>query len=369
MMKKILTWSVVVVLILCNLLGCSKKNNETRDDKKNNAKNTSKLRKKTQYKMEKDIIVAIDNCDVDIYNDGGGNYINFVIITKDKLNEKDLKVTFDADVEMGYDLSINTLNEEGNQDSVDVYMSDRTALNSNGIDWKKYTELEYKDEELEKYVKQFDNGSGEIIDAYFYEVFVAFKFDEMNKDSSIRKIYVEYKGEKIEKDVEVELLYNHNPLHDSNAYVDISESWLLEERLQPNTTGQLKSFSKELQANNDFVVKEIKSIANNSIEIESIDVSGSANNNVQQKWQGEVIVKKGQTVKFNISLKDNDFANKLVYSKNAVIAMIFEENGVEKRELIFIRFSSEPMLDELYINYEKGKDVLGYYRDYASINS
>ena len=59
-----------------------------------------------------------------------------------------------------------------------------------------------------------------------------------------------------------------------------------------------------------------------------------------------------------------DFANKLTYRKTAVVAIDYEDNGVEGQHVDWIQLDIGALLDELFVSYVEGVDVMPYYNDY-----
>ena len=358
---------VLLFIVLCSILGCGK--TEKKEETKVNENRGNSEIENSKYKLKDDIVVALDNCNAVLCYGVTGNRVDFTVMTKRKLNDKDLKVTFDKDVE--YSVIFNEINEGGpivdENNTEGVYFTDRTCMTYNGVDWKKYLELEKNGGDVEKYASKYNKGYEGIIGCYFYRVKVLFDYEKLTEDCKINKIYIEYKNKKIEKDVNINLMVDTSK-YIPDVFESTSESSIVETGTVPNNKGYLYKYSDiNLKALKNVKIKEIKCVGDNGIEIENIDVSGSFNNSIQQKFTGDLDIKQGDTVNFNVYLKDKNFINQLAYNNNIVISMIYEVDGQIGENLQAMKITSSAMLDELYAYYNDGVDIMSYYNDYYNV--
>lgn len=373
---KVISGVIILCIFASLIVGCEKNNNnkDVVNNKKNKKTSISEERKKATVKLNKDIVVAADNCKLTTSNSNGGNQFEFYIMTKEIVEENDIKVIMDTDVK--YSVHIYDMSEFETMTNGDVYISDITTFSYNKIDWNKCLELENNGstEELELYKNKYNNGYTGVIDCYFYKVSVIFDHDEIKKikdNSEINKMYIEYKGEKIEKEISVKFIKDLWDLSRpfSKAMTGLGESKVFRQCVEPNKDGKLPSYNESFKADKNFVIKEIKCVSDNGIEVENVDVTGSVNNNISQKKQGEIEVKKGDTVYLSIKLRDKESSNQLTYSKNAIISMKYQVEGVDgiDEEQYSISFCSSAMLDEIYAYYVDNVDIMKYYNEYHNI--
>lgn len=352
-------------VMMFGMIGCSKskkdeKNQEIKQDR-------IKDRNSTRFKMKDDIVVFLDNYDIQIYNDHGCNYVEFKVITKKELSDEDLRITFDKDVE--YNVAYNGENingaiVDGNEDK-DVIVTDRTCLSYNGVDWKEYKKINNDKDKVQKYLDKYNKITSDVIDGYFYTVSVIFKQEAIKESSTINKMFIEYNGSKIEKDIKVDFVY----ISDESLppFTNTSDSKSVEEFVAPNNTGNLTTYKMSIEADKDFKITGIRCLQNNGIVISSVDMSGSINNNIQQKFQNEIELKKGDSVSFSIQLKDDGVINQLVYSKTAVISIMYDDNGQKGQYFDLIKINTSPLLDELFAHYVDGIDIMPYYNEFQNV--
>ncbi|MBE5934858.1 MAG: hypothetical protein E7262_03610 [Lachnospiraceae bacterium] len=359
----------LIMLAAC-LVGCSK---AEKDTKKNEVKaaEISYERKKAKVKLKEDIVVVSDNCEPVISNNAGSNAFQFFIITKNKVKKNDIKITFDKEKE--YTVSVLQYGELGHVqdgDNGDVNIKKRTTMSYNGVDWKEYLKVyeNSDEEELEHFENKYLSDYTGVIDCYFYEVSVSFNTDTIKEDDTLKKMYIEYKGNKIEKDIDVKFLHNVRNEEDElpDVFYSVSSSTVMEWRT-PNNTGELGTYTIQYKADKKFVIKGVNVVGDNGIVVDSVDVAGSAVNGIQQKMQGDISVNKGDTVTLYVRLRDDDFKNQLSYNKNVIITMDYEVEGELHQEVYGIRYLSAAPMDELYAKYVDGVDMMQYYNEFHSV--
>lgn len=357
---------LIVVIIMCSILGCGKRENN-KESKEKNGKGVAI--ENSKFKLKDDIIYAVDNCNAALYDKVTNNYINFIIMTRKELNDKDLKITFDKDVD--YSVRFININTGGavtsENDMQEIYFTDRTCMSYNGIDWKEYLKLEKDGGDVEKYSSNYNNGYKGVIGCYFYKVSIIFDYEKITEDCKISKMYLEYKNNKTEKNVNINLKVNTSK-YIPDVFESTSESTVVETSVVPNNKGILYTYNDiNLKALKDVKIKEIKCVGDNGIEIENIDVSGSFNNNIQQEFNEILDIKQGENINFSVRLKDKNFINQLAYNNNIVLSMTYEVDGKIGEKLYSIHVVTGVMLDELFAYYNDGVDIMSYYNDYHNV--
>ena len=358
---------VLLFIVLCSILGCGK--TEKKEETKVNENRGNSEIENSKFKLKDDIIYAVDNCNAALYDKATNNYINFIIMTRKELNDKDLKITFDKDVD--YRVKYIKLNFSGSvageDDTQEVNITNRTCMSYNGIDWKKYLKLENEGANVEEYASKYNKGYEGVIGCYFYKVSVAFECEKITEDCKINKMYLEYKNNKTEKNVNINLKVNTSK-YIPDVFESTREGAVVETSVVPNNKGILYTYNDiNLKALKDVKIKEIKCVGDNGIEIDNIDVSGSFNNNIQQKFTGDLDIKQGEDINFSVRLKDKKFINQLAYNNNIVLSMIYEVDGQLGEDLYSIHIVTGAMLDELYAYYNDGVDIMSYYNDYHNV--
>ena len=377
-MKKVRLISVCVCICLatCIMSGCNKK--QKNEEKKVSVDNElSYERKNAKVKLDKDIVVVADNCKITVSNNKGTNCFKFYVMTKEELKKDELKVGIGTDIK--YDV---TIREEGlngiilgkcSPEERDIYITDITTLTHNGIDWNKYLEIEKKgdNEKLNEYTVKYSGEYSGVLGCFVYLVEVIFDNESIQENSEVDKMDIEYKGQKIQNNIKVKFVKDmfDDSREFSGAFSSLGEPTTIMETVEPNKEGRLTKYSESFKAEKNFVIKEIKCISDNGIEVESVDVTGSINNNIGQKMNGELEVKKGDTVYLSINLKDSEFSNQLYYYKNAIISMKYEveKSGIIEEEQYNLNMYAATLPDELYAHYVDGVDMMKYYNEYHNI--
>lgn len=360
---------LTLFFIMCSVLGCGKSGNEEKVKVSNREKDKNISIENSKLKLKDDIVYVADNCNAALYYEETNNYVNFIVMTRKELCDNELKITFDKDVD--YRVKYIKLNFSGSvageDDTQEVNITNRTCMSYNGIDWKKYLKLENEGANVEEYASKYNKGYKGVIGCYFYKVSVAFECEKITEDCKINKMYLEYKNNKTEKNVNINLKVNTSK-YIPDVFESTSESTVVETSVVPNNKGILYTYNDiKLKALKNVKIKEIKCVGDNGIEIENIDVYGSFNNNIQQKFNGDLDIKQGEDVNFSIDLKDQNFINQLAYNNNIVISMIYEVDGQLGEDLYSIHIVTGAMLDELYAYYNDGVDIMSYYNDYHNV--
>ena len=166
--------------------------------------------------------------EVSLFNNFGDNYFKMYIISKDKLENKDIKIDMSTKVSYMYDLVETKLEE----------LPYEVFLMYKDFDWKKLEQLEKKAKETNKeedinkaadyyckYEDEYEKIKNNKNDFHFYTLGIGFKCNEIINDEKIEEISIKYKEKMYKGKCNIQL------------YKDIKE-YMEDEKIEMSSAGK-----------------------------------------------------------------------------------------------------------------------------------
>lgn len=370
MMKKRFVINFMLICVMIVFCGCGNENKKEKVNDKIDFNKEASIRNVVQdsKKMKDDLIIVMDNYDTYVNNEIGGNFFYFNIISKEKLNDTDIKVSMDTNLPYNFGFFDQDDSVVNNDNEIQF----ETFQMYNNMNWKKLYELskDRNSNNFDKYKRMYNKEYTDMNKKYgffYYTAQINIDTKQLKEDTTISEITFNYKGKDYVKKINFKL-YNKLPGIGDREYSDdiISmDSFGFDDvMIYPNKDGLIPIEDNTFVANKDIELTNIEILSNGNVKLKEAYISIVDDKSYEQKWNGNMSISKGTKFKIKMIAQDDNLKNNISYGVKLRPVIEFNCNGEKGATYYEASYRTKPLADEAYAYYVDDVDVLSYYYDY-----